>query len=91
MFCAARFHSWTPTVIFIRYINNLPLHTNFHVNLFADDAILTLKDKIISHLKILVNHELKIVDEWMKSNRLSLNYSKTSYFVNYPKRKKVTF
>ena len=41
----------------------------------------------------LVNHELKIVDEWMKSNRLSLNYSKTSYVVtgNYPKRKKSNF
>ena len=27
----------------------------------------------------------------MKSNRLSLNYSKTSYFVDYPKRKKSNF
>ena len=27
----------------------------------------------------------------MKSNRLSLNYSKTSYFVNYPKRNFLNF
>ena len=67
------------------------MHINFRVNLFADDTILILKDKNIFHLKILVNHELKIVDEWMKSNRLFLNYSETSYFVNYPKRKKSNF
>ena len=75
-------------LLFSLYINDLPLHTNFHVNLFADDTILILKDNSISHLKVLVNHELKIVNEWMKSNQLSLNYSKTSYFVNYPNRKR---
>ena len=73
------------------YINDLPLHTNFHVNLFSDNTILILKYKNISHLKVLVNHELKIVDEWVKSNRLSSNYSKNSSFVNYSKRNKSNF
>ena len=56
-------------LLFSLYIHDLPLHTNFHVNLFADDTILMLTDKNIFHLKVLVDHERKIVDEWMKSNR----------------------
>ena len=47
-----------------------------------------LKDRNITKLQELVNKELKIVDEWMKYNRLSLNYNKTTFFVVYPKRQK---
>ena len=63
----------------------MPLHTNFHVNLFADDTVLILKNKNINQLQQQVNRELSIIDEWMKCNRLSLNYAKTSYIVYTPK------
>ena len=75
-------------LLFSIYINDLPIQTKFQVNLFADDTVLILKDRNIAKLQELVNKELKIVDEWMKYNRLSLNYNKTTYFVVYPKRKK---
>ena len=75
-------------LLFSIYINDLPIQTKFQVNLFADDTVLILKDRNITKLQELVNKELKIVDEWMKYNRLSLNYNKTTYFVVYPKRKK---
>ena len=75
-------------LLFSIYINDLPIQTKFQVNLFADDTVLILKDRNITKLQELVNKELKIVDEWMKYNRLSLNYNKTTYFVVSPKRQK---
>ena len=46
----------------------MPLHTNFHVNLFADDTVLIMKNKNINQLQQQVNRELGIIDEWMKCN-----------------------
>ena len=66
-------------------INNMPLHTNFHVNLFANDTVLIMKNKTINLLQQQVNRELRIIDKSMKCNRLSLNYAKTSYIVYTPK------
>ena len=57
------------------------------MNFFADDAVLLLKDKNVANLKLKVNEELKVVDKWMRANRLSLNYNKSSYFVGHSGRK----
>ena len=70
--------------VFSLYVNDLPTHTNFNVNLFAYDTVLTMKDKSLSKLQATVNCELAIVDDWMKLNRLSLNYSKSTYFIVKP-------
>ena len=65
-------------LLFSVYINDMPLHTNFHVNLFADDTVLIMKNKNINQLQQQVNRELGTIDEWMKCFRLSFNYAKTS-------------
>ena len=67
-------------LLFSLYVNDLPLHTKFHVNLFADDTVLILKNKNHINLQALANHELTIINDWMKYNRLSLNYKKSIYF-----------
>ena len=61
------------------YANDLPLHTKFYVYLFAHDTVLMMKDKNISNLQIAVNQELCDVDNWMRYNRLSLNFLKSSF------------
>ena len=58
-------------LLFSLYINDMPLHTNFHVNLYADDTVLIMKNKNINQLQQQVNRELGIIDEWMKCNKLS--------------------
>ena len=68
-------------------MNNLPIHTKFYVNLFADDTVRLLKNKNIRELQEQSNEALKGIDEWMKYNGLSVNYSETTYFVTHPKRK----
>ena len=74
--------------LFSLYINDLPLHTKFHVHLFADDTVLMMKDKNISNLQIAVNQELSDVDNWMRYNRLSLNFLKSSFFISTTKQTK---
>ena len=37
-------------LLFSIYINDILLHTNFHVNLFADDTVLIMKNKNINQL-----------------------------------------
>ena len=49
-------------LLFYLYINDLPLHTKFHVHLFVDDTVLMMKGRNISNLQIAVNLELCDVD-----------------------------
>ena len=49
--------------------------------MFADDTVLILKNKNKARLQQQVNQELIIINEWMKYHRLSLNYTKPSFFV----------
>ena len=74
-------------LLFSLYINDLPIHTNFYVTLFADDTVLVMKNINISQLQRDVNQELQVIDEWMKHNRLSLDCTKTNFFVCTTKRK----
>ena len=62
--------------LYTSYVNDLPLHIKFHVNLFADDTMLILKNKNHNNLQALADHEPSIMNDWIKYNRLSLNYKK---------------
>ena len=50
---------------------------------------LILKNKNHNNLQALANHELTIINDCMKYNRLSLNYKKSTYFISALKQKKV--
>ena len=65
-------------ILFIIYINDLPLVSNlFKMTLFADDSSLTFSHSNFDFLINSVNHELKRIYEWTLCNKLSLNLSKT--------------
>ena len=49
--------------------------------MFAVDTVLILKNKNKACALQQVNQKLNIIHEWMKYNRLSLNYTETTYFV----------
>lgn len=69
-------------LLFIMYINDMhkccPRLKCIH---FADDTTLYCSHAGIGPLEDIVNSELRLVDEWLKANRLSLNVGKTSYMV----------
>ena len=46
-----------------------------------DDAILTCIDKNPNVLQHKTNAELKKIEDWMKTNKLTINYKKTNYMI----------
>ena len=68
-------------LLFLLYINDLPLYSKFDTTLYADDTALLLSDCNILLLERKVNHELEKIKLWLQNNKLSLNCSKTNYMI----------
>ena len=68
-------------ILFLMYVNNLPLATQFQTTLFADDTFLLLSDSSILNLERQVNEQLESINKWFRMNKLSLNYSETNYMI----------
>ena len=68
-------------LLFLLYINDLPLASLFDTILFADDTFLALSNHNLYKLQNRVNSKLSKIDLWMKKNKLQLNYSKTHYLL----------
>ena len=69
-------------LLFSIYISDLQIYTTFYVTLFADDTVLLMRKTNKDKLQELVNHELRVIYDWMKNNRLSLNYTKTNFYLS---------
>ena len=68
-------------LLFLIYINDMPLVSNFNTKLFANDTVVTLTNSCPKQLKKNVNFELVKINEWLKLNKLSLNTNKTKFMV----------
>ena len=68
-------------LLFLLYVNDLPMASEFDTILFADDTFLALSDNNLFNLQNRVNTELSKIDFWMKNNKLQVNYSKTHYLL----------
>ena len=68
-------------ILFLLYVNDLPNVSNFKTTLFGDDANLNMSYSSIQTLQLLVNQEINKVDEWLKNNKLTLNYKKSNYMI----------
>ena len=73
--------------LFLIYANDFDKATNYSLRLFADDTSLTATGKDLDVLLQRINSELPAVYEWLCSNRLTLNLSKTKYLVFQPRQK----
>jgi len=63
------------------YINDLPKSSTFYTVLHADDTYLCLSHKNFDNLQHMVNVELITVDNWLHSNKLFLNYYKSTFML----------
>ena len=62
--------------------------TNYFIlRLFADDTSLTAVDSDLDVLIQRINSELLPVYEWLCSNKLTLNLSRTKYLVFQPRQR----
>ena len=68
-------------LLFLLYINDVSLISNFNTTLFADDTCLMMADNNLKNLEHKVQIELKKVNSWLCQNKLFLNFSKTNYMI----------
>ena len=77
-------------VLFLLYINDMHRSSDqLRFVHFADDTTVFASDSDINNVHALVNRELVGVDNWLKTNRLSLNVSKTSYMIISNQKKRI--
>ena len=62
-------------IIFMNDLHLLPLFSN--IILFADDTTLFNSHRSNNFIKYTLEHDLKLMIEWFKANKLSLNLNKT--------------
>ena len=75
-------------MLFLLYINDLHFSVKKSVaNHFADDTCITYSARKIKSLETVLNHDLKILSDWLKANRLSLNAKKSKLIIFKSKRK----
>ncbi|KAK3094300.1 hypothetical protein FSP39_000043 [Pinctada imbricata] len=65
-------------VLFLLYINDLPLHVkNSRLDLFADDATLHKANNNLLEIERDMNEDMDHISAWCKENRMVINESKT--------------
>ena len=69
-------------LLFIIYINDLLKASSLvEFLLFADDTSIFASGNCLSDLISIMNNELVSIDEWFRTNKLSLNMDKTNYIL----------
>ena len=78
-------------LLFIIFVNDLHVsikNSKFHH--FAEDTNLRLINKSLKQINKLINHDLSLFVQWLRSNKISLNTSKTEILIFRPKGKSIT-
>ena len=69
-------------LLFLLYINDLPQCLNFsHPRMHADDTSVTYDGKDLNEIDDYLNKDLKSVNTWLSSNKLTLNLTKTEFLI----------
>ena len=76
-------------LLFLLYVNDIHQCSNkLKFYLFADDTNILYADKKLKSLENIVNIELQNLHEWLTSNKLTLNTTKTNFVIFHPYQKK---
>ena len=68
-------------LLFLIYINDLPGASSLITKLFADDTCLLFSANSTASLQSIANTELSKIEQWMASNKLTINHSKTKFMI----------
>ena len=73
-------------LLFLIYINDLNNALDkCRVHHFADDTNLLFGNKCPSEISCFMNNKLKLMTDWLRTNKLSLNESKTKLLIFRPR------
>ena len=79
-------------LLFLIYINDLNVAINYAiVHHFADDTNLLITGKSLKSIKKHTNIDLKLLCNWLKANKISLNSSKTEAILFRHPNKKIDY
>ena len=75
--------------LFLLYINDITnsIHLS-KIKLFADDSNLFVVSDNLHNLFNIANSELSFLSQWIRANKLYINYDKTNYMIFEPSRPK---
>ena len=68
-------------ILFLLYINDLPMSSKLMPIIFADDTNVFLSGKNVCDCIGAINNEIQKLSSWIQCNRLSLNIAKTNYII----------
>ena len=75
-------------LLFITFINDFPKSSAFFsTRLYADDTSLTASGSDLDSLLREINSHLPAVYEWLCSNKLTLNLTKSKFLIFMPRQK----
>jgi len=78
-------------LLFLIYINDLPLASKFLSLLFADDTTLLLTSDSLQDLENQANQQFYVICEFFRTNKLALHPSKTNYIVFTNSKSNINF
>ncbi len=64
-------------LLFIFFMNNLPLYVNSYFDMYANDSTLHAAAKTLDELEQMPNNDVECVSKWCKQNRMVTNTDKT--------------
>lgn len=73
-------------LLFLVYINDLPLATKHHITLFADDSTVLFTGTDQNEVVADINHSLTCMIDWLDRNNLKINLNKTK-IMNFRQRR----
>ena len=76
-------------LLFLLYVNDLPNVSKFETTLFADDTTLHLAHHDFNILQQQVKEETDKIENWVTSNKLTINYNKSCYMIISGNKKKI--
>ena len=73
-------------LLFIIFINDIIDCCSMRAALFADDAVFIAEEKSVKLLERNLNQNTKQIFNWLITNKLTLNFTKTKYMIFHNKR-----